>query len=136
MPEAADDGLDDNEPDAFTRVFGVSEAELTRNGVDISQYVQKHATKAVRNEKNMAFIWAKAPQSEQTRHRARIWGLRCYKFMFASFGLLILSTFNVLSPIRDVCLALSVLGLACVVFSLLTTYRLILRSRRLRRSGN
>ena len=101
MPESGGNGTDENEPDAFTKVFGVSEAELTRNGVDVGEYVRKHATKAVRNEKNMAFIWAKAPQSDRARHTSQIWGLRCYKFMFASFGVLILSTFIAISPIRE-----------------------------------
>ena len=84
MPESTDRDADGNEPDTFTRVFGVSEAELKRNGVDVGEYVRKHATKAVRNEKEMAFIWAKAPQSDQARHQSGIWGLRCYKFMFAT----------------------------------------------------
>lgn len=135
MPEGTDDA-DSNELDTFTRVFGVSEADLKRNGVDVSEYVRKHATKAVRNEKKMAFIWAKAPQSDQARHQSVIWGLRCFYLMFATLAVLLLSTFKALSPLRDVFLSLAVVGLVCVLFSLVRYYRLFYQSRRLKRSGN
>jgi hypothetical protein len=82
----------------------------------------------------MAFVWAKALPSEGARNEAQIWGLRCYKLMFATFGLLIVSTF-VPDPLPIVLRSLSVLGVGAVVFCLIRSYGSLARSRRLKRSG-
>ena len=128
-------GHADEEPDTFTRVFGVSEAELRENGIDVGVYVAKHASKAVRNEKRMAFIWAKAPKSEQARHEALLWAGRAYKLMFGTFAVLLVSTIPALHAAKGILLGACVLGV-CAVFVCLFRYcALLFRSRRLRRSG-
>lgn len=128
-------GHADEEPDAFTRVFGVSEAELRENGIDVGEYVAKHASKAVRNEKRMAFIWAKAPKSEQARHEALLWAGRAYKLMFGTFAVLLVSLIPALRAGKGFLLGACVLGLCAVLVCLFRYFTLLLRSRRLRRSG-
>ncbi len=129
-------GHADEAPDVFTRLFGVSEQELRQNGIDVGEYVAKHASKAVRNEKRMAFIWAKAPKSEQAKHEPSLWGMRAYKLMFSTFAILLISLIPALHAAKGVLLGVCVLGVCAVFVCLFRYYMLILRSRRLRRSDS
>ena len=117
--------------DAFTAAFGVSEDELKRNGVDPAEFARKHANRALRSD-YMSYVWSQQPQSEQAKNLSGTWALRCYKLMFSTIGLLILSTLHPFRPYRVILLSLSVVGLCGVMFSLFKVYALRLKAHRLK----
>ena len=80
----------------------------------------------------MASVWSQQPDSEQVRNLSYVWGSRCYKLMFLTFGLLILSSLHPFRPYRDILLSLCVVGLCGVIFSLSKFYGLRLKARRLK----
>ena len=114
--------------DTFTQVFGVSEEELRRRGIDPADYVRRNAGKAVRNEKRMASVWAAASQSAQARHQSLLWGLRAFYVMFLTIGILILSTFAS-GMLNTVALGLAVVA-GCAVFVLIVKYFTLIRKWR------
>ena len=72
----------------FAQLFGVTEEELVRQGIDLDEYFSAHIGEALKDRRKWDLV---LPKSQQYNMLWPRWGFRAFLAMFVGFGFLALS---------------------------------------------
>ena len=114
-PEAVPDIESVAKEQRFQELFGVSEDDLVRQGIDPGQYVLKNLSKVLEGDESKAELFG-VPKSSVLLSKSMKWGWRFYEALFAGFVPLLIIAAKPTVPVKVICGSLAVIALVIAVW--------------------